>query len=95
MDANSEAAFATTFTGNTPYDGQGATGDSGGGVFHKDADGTWQLAGIMFSISQNVGQPGGSSAFGNVTYIADLSAYRSEILTAISANHAPVGLPVR
>ena len=69
----------------------GSHGRFGRGHLYKDADGTWQLAGIMFSISQNVGQPGGSSAFGNVTYIADLSAYRSEILTAINANHAPSG----
>jgi len=91
VNTNSEASFATTFTGNTPYDGQGATGDSGGGVFHKDADGSWQLAGIMFSISLNVGQPASTAAFGNMTYIADLSAYRNQILTVINANHAPSG----
>ena len=76
---NSETAFATQFTGNTQFDAQGAPGDSGGAVFHQDASGHWTLAGIMFAINNLLGQPVGTSVFGDVTYSADLSMYRSEI----------------
>ena len=37
----------------------------------------------MFSISTVTGQPWGTSVFGNVTYSADLSAYRDEIYQVI------------
>jgi hypothetical protein len=76
---NSETAFATQFTGNTPYDAQGSSGDSGGAVFHQDGSGQWTLAGIMFAVNCLVGQPAGTSVFGDTTYSADLSVYRSEI----------------
>ena len=79
VGANSETAFATQFTGNTQYDAQGTPGDSGGGVFHKDAAGNWNLAGLMFSTSSLSGQPWGISVYGNSTYSADLSVYRSQI----------------
>ena len=91
VGANSETAFSTQFTGNTPSDAQGSSGDSGGGVFHKDANGQWQLAGVMFAINNLIGQPLGISVFGDVTYSADLSVYRSEILNIIGVNHAPAG----
>jgi len=77
---NSDYAFATTFTGTTAYDAQGATGDSGGGVFHKDAAGAWSLTGVMFSTNQYAGQPANTSVFGNVTFVADLSVYRTQIV---------------
>ena len=80
IDGNSETAFATTFDQNgTPYEAQGSPGDSGGAVFHKDASGSWDLSGVMFAISTASGQPWGTSVFGNATYSADLSVYRSEI----------------
>lgn len=80
IGANSETAFQTTFTaGGTPYEAQGSSGDSGGAVFHEDASGHWTLTGIMFAINNLLGQPMGTSVFGDVTYSADLSVYRSEI----------------
>jgi MYXO-CTERM domain-containing protein len=80
VGTNSETAFQTTFTaGGSPYEAQGAVGDSGGAVFHEDASGHWTLAGIMFAVNNLVGQPMGTSVFGDVTYSADLSIYRSEI----------------
>jgi hypothetical protein len=81
VNTNSELAFVTSFTQNgTADEAQGAPGDSGGGVFHKDpTTGAWSLAGIMFSVSALPGQPWGISVFGDTTYSADLSAYRSEI----------------
>jgi hypothetical protein len=79
VGVNSETAFATQFTGHAPYDAQGAPGDSGGAVFHQDASGHWTLAGIMFAVNDLLGQPMGTSVFGDTTYSADLSIYRSEI----------------
>jgi hypothetical protein len=78
VNTNSETAFQTTFS-STPSNAQGAPGDSGGAVFHQDASGQWTLAGIMFTINNLVGQPAGISVFGDATYSADLSIYRSEI----------------
>ncbi|HEY1599865.1 MAG TPA: dockerin type I domain-containing protein [Pirellulales bacterium] len=84
VNANSEKSFATTFAQNgTAFEAQGAPGDSGGAVFHQEASGVWDLAGVMFSISTATGQPWGTSVFGNVTYSADLSAYRNEIYQLI------------
>ncbi|HEY4308987.1 MAG TPA: Ig-like domain-containing protein [Pirellulales bacterium] len=91
VDVNSETAFATQFTANVANEGTGSWGDSGGGVFHKDASGNWQLVGLMFSISTLPGEPIGASAFGDITYMADLSVYRNVILSAMGANHAPSG----
>ena len=61
---------------------QGAIGDSGGGVFTKSAGG-WQLTGTMLDVDSYNGQPGLSSVYGNSTYSADLSVYRSQIVAAI------------
>jgi Dockerin type I domain len=81
IGAYSETAFATSFLpGSTPYEAQGTPGDSGGGVFHQNpTTGAWSLAGIMFSASSLPGQPWGATAYGDATYSADLSVYRSEI----------------
>lgn len=86
VNTNSEMAFVTSFSQNgTANEAQGAPGDSGGGVFHKDATtGAWSLAGIMFSVSTLPGQPWGISVFGDTTYSADLSAYRSEIFKTMA-----------
>jgi len=88
--ANSNSAFSTQFD-NIPNDAQGYSGDSGGGVFHKDGSGNWSLVGVMFSISTNASQPSNLSIFGNQTFIANLSVYRSQILSIMGANHAPSG----
>ncbi|HEY4312540.1 MAG TPA: dockerin type I domain-containing protein [Pirellulales bacterium] len=81
IGVNSEMAFMTSFTQNgTAYEAQGTPGDSGGGVFHQDpTTGAWSLAGIMFGVTSLTGQPWGISAFGDLTWSADLSSYRTEI----------------
>jgi hypothetical protein len=59
---------------------QGATYDSGGGVFVNN-DGEWELAGIMLATANYSGQPSSTSVFGDLTYAADLSVYTSQINT--------------
>ena len=44
--------FTATFTpGNTPFEAHLSVGDSSGGIFIKDNDGTWKLAGINLGVS--------------------------------------------
>lgn len=93
-----EQSFSTTFS-NIPNNGQGAPGDSGGGVFTKTANG-WQLAGIMFTITNQSGEPFGMSVFGQQTHIANLSAYATKINSIIGIKtvnvtvEAPNGAPL-
>lgn len=77
-------AAATTFNFSPSYsaEAQAAAGDSGGAVFHKNGS-TWELAGIMLSTGQFSGQPAATAVFGNVTYSADLSFYRSQIVQVV------------
>ena len=69
--------FYTDFD-NVGDQAQGATYDSGGGVF-IDNGGSWELAGIMLTTSGFSGQPSSTAVFGNRTYSADLSTYSSQI----------------
>jgi hypothetical protein len=82
----SEMAFTTSFDQRgTAFEAQGTPGDSGGAVFHKDTKtGAWSLAGVMFETTALASQPFGISVFGNSTYSADLSAYRTEISQIMS-----------
>ncbi|REK08280.1 MAG: hypothetical protein DWQ37_20785 [Planctomycetota bacterium] len=82
------SAFTTRFD-DLPYTGQpgltyeahASAGDSGGAVF-AFAGGQWVLSGIMIAISGTMsGQPSGTILYGNQTYMADLSAYRDQILS--------------
>ncbi|MFA7368972.1 MAG: hypothetical protein WC334_04940, partial [Kiritimatiellales bacterium] len=57
---------------------QGATYDSGGGVFTGTTN-NWQLAGIMLTVGTYNSQPAGTAIFGDETYMADLSVYRNQI----------------
>ena len=59
---------------------QGATYDSGGGVFYNNG-GEWELAGLMLSTSGYSGQPGGTAVYGNRTYMADMQHYADQINT--------------
>jgi hypothetical protein len=68
--------FAATAT---RYEAQAAIGDSGGAVF-VERDGEWQLAGMMVSVTGDTRAPKRSSTYGDMTFAADLSFYRSEIL---------------
>lgn len=63
---------------------QGSTGDSGGGAFYYDTESaSWKLAGLMLAIGGYPNQPGSTSVHGNVTYIADLAAYKAAIYAVI------------
>jgi len=75
--------FTTTFT-SLAGSAQATLGDSGGGVFVQNGS-TWELAGIMGLVSTYSGQPGSTSVYGAQTYSADISQYRSQILSVIAA----------
>jgi hypothetical protein len=76
-------AFTTSFTkydqGGTAQEAQGAIGDSGGAVFIKNGS-VWELAGVMIAVGSYVNQPSGTALYGNLTYAADLSQYRDQII---------------
>ena len=74
-------AFASDFSESTAtaHEAIAAVGDSGGGVFPDDGSG--ELTGIMLVVATFVGQPPSTALFGNVTYSAQLSEYRNEILS--------------
>lgn len=76
-------AFTTTFDRNgIPNEFQVTTGDSGGGVFAFNSTyDRWELVGTMEASSSFTGQPLSTSVFGNLSWISDLSYYRSQILT--------------
>ncbi len=63
----------------TLHEASAAVGDSGGAVF-VERDGEWLLVGMMTSVSANIATPGHSTAYGDTTFAADISFYRSEIL---------------
>ena len=72
-------------SGGTPHEAQAVPGDSGGGVFYKRG-GRWELAGIMNAVFMfpNQSQLGSFAIYGQATSFADLSAYRSEILSIMA-----------
>jgi hypothetical protein len=79
-------SFTTSFDqGAKIHEAQAISGDSGGAVF-VDTGGAWTLAGVMLTVllydNQPWAQPGAPTAIiGNETVMADLSYYRSEILS--------------
>ena len=76
--------FVTNFTLAQNYsdEAQAAPGDSGGAVFYKNGS-TWELAGIMLVTDAYSGQPAGTAVFGNQTFSADMSFYRSQIVQVV------------
>ena len=84
--ASGTASFSANFTqspggGSTTDEAMGASGDSGGATFVKNTStNQWELAGVMIAISTFVGQPAQSSLFGNLTWSADLSQYRQQLI---------------
>ena len=78
-------SFSTRFdVAGLTHEAQAVSGDSGGGVFSYNG-GSWELSGMMYAVSTYETQPGGTNTavFGVETAIADLSAYRAQILTII------------
>ncbi len=67
------------------------TGDSGGAAF-TGSGASAELVGILFARGPFVGQPANSSLFGNAGLVADLFAYRSEILAVIDQPDCDDGL---
>ncbi|MBW2666657.1 MAG: trypsin-like serine protease [Deltaproteobacteria bacterium] len=81
------AIFDEQGSGYTTDEAQAAVGDSGGAVFFKQG-GSWELMGVMHTVSlwpgdpdfPDSGQQFNSALYGNATAVADLSAYRDQIL---------------
>jgi hypothetical protein len=85
--------LGTTFTYSGVYssESQAAYGDSGGGVFHKNGS-SWELSGMILTVAGYSGQPdpGANAVYGNVTYAADLSFYRPQIMAIVPEPQAIV-----
>ncbi len=85
--------FSTTFDDfvGSSFEAQAAYGDSGGGVFRKNGS-TWELAGLMLTVSGYSGQPdpAANAVFGDRTYAADLSFYRPQIMAIVPEPQAIV-----
>ena len=64
---------------NQANEAQGATYDSGGGVFVTNGSGGYDLAGLMITVGNYSGQPAETSVFGDRTYMADLSVYADQM----------------
>ncbi len=74
--------------GGSTHEFQAVGGDSGGGCFAKRA-GTWELVGVMFArtLVPDPNDPGtpppaqsaNTAAYGNLSILADVAFYRSEI----------------
>jgi hypothetical protein len=84
------AATSNTFVFSTrfdrqgiPYEAQAVLGDSGGGVF-EFVDNTWKLAGIMDTVQGITGQPAKTVVYGDMTFSADLSVYREQIMGLVT-----------
>lgn len=88
-NGNSFQAIATTFTANGGSGtAQATVGDSGGAVFTKSGN-NWQLAATMNAIGGFTGQPGGTAANGNSTFMADMASYQSQINNRLNATTSP------
>ncbi len=86
-------AFSTQFNAfGTRYEAQATHGDSGGAAFLRGPDG-WELAGVLLSVALYEGQPSSAALYGNQTLVADLSAYRAEILARTRPDTAAPGGP--
>ncbi len=73
-------SLVADFTQNAPGDeGIVTIGDSGGGFFVRDGS-VWKLGGVSFALGTYAGQPADTSLYGNITYGADLSYYRAQVL---------------
>jgi len=76
---------------DSAHEAQGAIGDSGGAAFAWNGT-DWELAGVVIAISLYGGQPAETSLYGQITYAADLSVYRDEILDVMALPEPDGGL---
>lgn len=90
-EAKSAYMLQTTFSAYPYYSSecQAAAGDSGGALFYKSGSG-WELAGLMLVTAEYSGQPVNTAVFGDLTYSADLSYYRSQIVQVVPEPGAAV-----
>lgn len=73
-------SLVADFSENAPGDeGIVTVGDSGGGFFVRDGP-VWKLGGVSFALGTYADQPPSTSLYGNITYAADLSYYRAQVL---------------
>jgi hypothetical protein len=85
-------SFSTIFDQSVSADeSQAANGDSGGAAFVFDGS-EWALAGVLYALAEYSGQPTEASLYGQITYVADLSVYRDEILEIVSLPEPSGGL---
>lgn len=92
LAGTTSSAFSTLFDEvGTLHEATATSGDSGGAAF-LDTGSQWELAGIIFAISQFPGQPPSSSIYGNPTLIVDLSVYRTQIVDTIALPEPSGGL---
>ncbi len=66
----------------TGHEAQAQGGDSGSATFAKEGN-NWVLAGVTYAVGafEDQPDPGNNAVFGNLTFAADLSQYRGQILT--------------
>lgn len=61
-----------------PEEAQLVRGDSGGAAFLKRGSG-WELAGILFAVVPEPGQPPDTAVFGNTSLMVDVAFYQPQI----------------
>jgi len=93
IDGTQTMAIETEFNqAGSAHEAQATTGDSGGAAFAWNGS-EWQLAGCLFAIgAPYTGQPDETSLYGNLTFSADLSFYRSQILAVMALPEPAAGL---
>lgn len=82
LDVRCLATAFDALPGST--EAQAVYGDSGGGVFVKNGS-QWELAGLILDVRGWSGQPdpGGTPVFGDITFAAELSFYRPQIMAIV------------
>ena len=85
---NNTSMIQTTFrysvNDGAIFSTQAAVGDSGGGVFKLLDDGTYELAGVINSVTRFPNQPANTAILNNsLTYSINVASYRSAILNSV------------
>lgn len=88
-----DVRYFTSSFDNAAYadEAQAVNGDSGGGAFVYNGS-SWELAGMMFTVSTYDNQPGGAltAILGQQTAMEDIATYRDQIYAAIPEPSAAV-----